>query len=114
MGNVTALHLACDTAQPGALPGLLLRHGADPNSLARVTSDDGRVTSCSPLACAAARGAVETVQELIASGADPNAGDWSPLEYASTEETRTVVRAAGGRGDLGDGGAPSVMAGDPQ
>ena len=95
---MTALWLACFTDQPAATTRLLLDRGAGPDSLARWTADDGTTEQDSPLYEATLWGAVETVRELLARGADPNAGDGSPLRFAATEEIKNMIRAKGGRG----------------
>jgi hypothetical protein len=94
--EVTALWLACWTGQPAAISRLLLHHGADPDMLVQWTWDNGHTLQESPLAMAAGRGAVETVREVLGHGADPNAGEDSPLGRARSQEIKDLIRAAGG------------------
>lgn len=68
--EASPLWLACMTRQLPSIPGLLVRAGAPPNSLAR-TSTGSRM---SPLWAAAFRDSMETVNMLLDNNADPNIG----------------------------------------
>jgi ankyrin repeat protein len=107
----TPLHLAAFFAQPEIVT-LLLRRGADPNTVARNAS---RV---SPLHSAVAGRNLDVVRLLLMNGADPNArqhGGWTALHAAALHGDMAVARLLLARGASpqaasDDGQTPLAMA----
>ena len=89
--QVTALHLACEYGQREVVD-ILLERGADPNSLATCTLYWWLQRQYSPLHWAAAWGHPDICRALLAHGARLDVGDWSPMDQASTEEIRKILR----------------------
>lgn len=95
--GTTALYAAAVNGR-AAIVGLLLSAGASPEVESRGIGAEG-----TPLCAAACWGHIETVRELLAFGADPNAREdrgtgWSPLEWANNgphPETAALLVAAG-------------------